>query len=107
MEVYEVTEAFASLAQETRLKIFRLLIAYGADGRGAGKLARELKIPDNTLSFHLSQMARSGLVRSERQGRSITYFANAECVDRLIHYLQKNCCAKQKKPAENCAPRSC
>ena len=97
MEMYDATEAFASLAQETRLKVFKLLLEYGADGLVPGTIAGELKIPDNTLSFHLSHMSRAGLVTSKKQGRSITYFANVSLIEDLIGYLQENCCVRQSK----------
>lgn len=110
MEMYEACEAFSSLAQETRLKVFRLLIQYGKDGAAAGKLAEELKIPDNTLSFHLSHLSKAGLVSSERNGRSITYFANTDLMSGLIGYLQENCCVREKSPRsknKSCNERKC
>ena len=73
MELFNALEIFASLAQETRLKVFRLLIEYGKDGLAPGAIAAELGIPDNTLSFHLSHMAKAGLVTSKKNGRSLTY----------------------------------
>lgn len=97
MELFEALEAFASLSQETRLKVFKLLIEYGPDGLIPGKVAEKLKIPDNTLSFHLSHMAKAGLVTSKKSGRSVTYFANANLVEELIGFLEENCCAKSKK----------
>ena len=110
MEIYEATEAFSSLSQETRLKVFKLLIEYGTDGLMPGKIAEELKIPDNTLSFHLSHMSKAGLVTSERSGRSITYYANCDLILNLIGFLQANCCAKEKKSkskTKNCNERKC
>jgi len=96
----EVTEAFASLSQETRLKVFKLLIEYGRDGAMAGAIAEELGIPANTLSFHLSHMSSAGLVTSKKDGRSITYFANTGLIEELIGYLQTNCCAREEnKPS--------
>lgn len=95
--MYEATEAFSSLSQETRLRVFKLLIEYGRDGLIPGKLAGELKIPDNTLSFHLSHMSKAGLVTSKRNGRSVTYYANTDLIEELIGYLQVNCCAREEK----------
>lgn len=95
--MFEACEAFSSLSQETRLKVFKLLIEYGADGLAPGKIAEELKIPDNTLSFHLSHMNKSGLVTSQKNGRSITYFANTSHIDGLIEFLRANCCEKEQK----------
>jgi hypothetical protein len=57
MELYEALDAFSSLSQETRLRAFRLLIEYGRDGVTPSQAAEELKIPDNTLSFHLAHMS--------------------------------------------------
>ena len=88
MEIHEASEAFASLSQETRLKVLKLLIEYGSDGLVPGKIAEELQIPDNTLSFHLSHMSKAGLVNSKKNGRSITYFANNELIENLIGYLK-------------------
>lgn len=110
MEMFEACEAFSSLAQETRLKVFKLLIEYGSDGVTAGKIAEELEIPNNTLSFHLAHMSKAGLVGSEKDGRTITYFANAETIDTLIDFLQENCCAREeggKGKQKNCKERKC
>lgn len=102
MEMFEVLESFASLSQETRLRVFKLLIEYGREGLAPGKIAEQLKIPDNTLSFHLSHMAKSGLVTSKKEGRSITYFANNDLIKALIGYLNENCCKRDMKSKGKC-----
>lgn len=109
MEMYEAAESFSSLSQETRLRVFKLLIEYGRDGLIPGKIAEKLKIPDNTLSFHLSHMSKAGLVTSKKNGRSVTYFANTDLIEELIGYLQENCCAREtsKTKSQNCNERKC
>ena len=110
MEMVTALEAFASLSQETRLRVFRLLIEYGRDGLIPGKIAAELKIPDNTLSFHLSHMSKADLVTSKKAGRSITYFANTDLVESLITFMQENCCARENKSrskGKSCNERKC
>lgn len=109
MELYEVTEAFSSLSQETRLQVFRLLIEYGRGGTVPGKIAKELEIPANTLSFHLSHMSKAGLVTSKKNGRSVTYYANTALIEELIDYLQSNCCAREnpKTKSKSCNERKC
>ncbi len=111
MEMYEALEAFSSLSQETRLRVFKLLIEYGSDGVLPGKIAEKLKIPDNTLSFHLSHMSKAGLVTSKKEGRQITYYANCDLMDDLIKYLVENCCSKEAKSKgkakNNCNERKC
>ena len=110
MEMDEATEAFSSLSQETRLKVFRLLIEYGREGAVPGVIAEEIGIPANTLSFHLAHMSRAGLVTSKKSGRSITYFANTNLVEELIGYLRTNCCARETKTKfrdKPCNERGC
>ncbi len=101
MELFDAREAFSSLSQETRLRVFKLLIEYGRDGTIPGKIARQLKIPDNTLSFHLSHMAKAGLVTSKKVGRSVSYFANTDLIEELICFLQKNCCVRENRKSRS------
>jgi len=97
MEIFEALEAFSSLSQETRLRVFKLIIEYGGTGLGPKQMVEELKIPDNTLSFHLSHLTKSGLVSSRREGRQLFYTANTELVTDLIDFLKENCCTRDSK----------
>ena len=97
MEIFSALEAFASLSQETRLKVFQLLVEYGRDGSTPSHIAEQLEIPDNTLSFHLAHMSRAGLLRSEKNGRSLIYFANTGVVEDLIRFLRSSCCVREKE----------
>jgi ArsR family transcriptional regulator, arsenate/arsenite/antimonite-responsive transcriptional repressor len=84
--------ALAALGQPTRLAIFRLLIRREPDGLAAGAIADAISCPHNTLSSHLSILARSGLVRGARDGRSIVYRADVEGMRALIAFLIRDCC---------------
>ena len=101
MDTNQVIAALSSLAQETRLNVFKLLMEFGNDGVAAGVLSDELDIPHNTLSFHLSHLNRAGLVTSKRDGRSIIYKANCDVIESVISFLTKNCCARS---TETCIP---
>lgn len=92
METKKAVAAFAALAQETRLKIFRLLVRRGPDGLPAGKIAEKLAIPPNTLSFHLSQLTQAGLIESRRAGRTIHYTMSERGIRGLTGFLVKDCC---------------
>jgi DNA-binding transcriptional ArsR family regulator len=85
--------ALGALAQEHRLAAFRLLVQAGESGLAAGAIAERLAMPNSSLSFHLAQLARAGLVRSERRHRSLVYRADYEAMNRLVGYLMENCCA--------------
>jgi ArsR family transcriptional regulator, arsenate/arsenite/antimonite-responsive transcriptional repressor len=84
--------ALAALGQPTRLEIFRLLMRREPEGLPAGALAEAIGSPHNTLSTHLSILARSGLIRGARNGRSIVYRADVEVMRSLISYLVTDCC---------------
>jgi DNA-binding transcriptional ArsR family regulator len=84
--------ALAALGQPTRLEIFRLLMRREPDGLPAGVIAEAIGCPHNTLSTHLSILARSGLVRGMRDGRSIVYRADVDGMRSLIGFLVTDCC---------------
>lgn len=92
MDITEGTRAFGALAQETRLKVFRLLIQTGPKGLPAGRISFALGVPHNTLSSHLSILTHAGLITSRREGRSIIYFADLDGVRGLLTFLMQDCC---------------
>ena len=92
MEFYEAIDGLAALAQETRLKAFKILVRHEPKGVAAGELARLLKVPQNTLSTHLAILSHASLVSSERQSRSIVYRANLEAVRGIVLHLLNDCC---------------
>jgi DNA-binding transcriptional ArsR family regulator len=101
MENESAILALAALAQSTRLDTFRLLVRHEPAGIRAGELARMLDIPQNTMSAHLATLSRAGLVRSERQSRSIIYRADLDQFRDLTLFMIKDCCGGS---AELCAP---
>jgi ArsR family transcriptional regulator, arsenate/arsenite/antimonite-responsive transcriptional repressor len=92
MNTVLAVEKLAALAQETRLAIFRLLVEAGPEGMNAGAIAEALDVPAATLSFHVAQLARAGLVTSRQESRFIYYSTNFAAMDDLIAYLTDNCC---------------
>lgn len=84
--------ALAALAQDHRLAVFRLLVSIGEPGLPAGAIARQLGIPNSSLSFHLAQLQQAGLVQQRREGRSLIYTADFGAMDRLMAFLTENCC---------------
>ena len=92
MEINDAVTVLAGLAQETRLAIFRHLVQAGPDGVRAGMIAKELALPDATLSFHLTQLCHAGLLTSRREGRRIVYSVDFSTMNGLIRYLTENCC---------------
>lgn len=92
MNTSAVVDSLAALAQETRLNIFRLLVRHAPKGLPAGAIARRLRLPGPTLSFHLNVLAAADLIEPNKNGRSISYSANLDSVNRLTSFLMENCC---------------
>ncbi|WP_426122984.1 ArsR/SmtB family transcription factor [Pararhizobium sp. PWRC1-1] len=92
MDTNDAIAALAALAQSTRLDTFRLLVKNEPDGVPAGDLARALNVPHNTMSSHLATLSRAGLIKSERQSRSIIYRADVDVLRDLTLFLVKDCC---------------
>lgn len=101
MDITSATRALSALSQRTRLETFRLLVRCGDDGLPAGKIARSLEIPHNTMSSHLTILAAAGLVRSRREGRSVIYATDFSGVRALMSFLMEDCC--QGRP-DVCGP---
>ena len=93
---------FASLAQESRLGLFRLLVQAGPQGLSAGSIAEELGLPSSTLSFHLKELVHAGVVQPRQAGRFIYYSADFATMNALLGFITENCCGGQ--PQECCAP---
>ncbi|PCH66080.1 MAG: transcriptional regulator [Rhodobacteraceae bacterium] len=93
-------DAFAALAQESRMTIFRLLVRVGPDGLQVGEISRRLDIVTSTLSGHLSILKRAGLLTATRHQREIRYAANLTAVNDLIGFLLADCCEGQ---SNNCS----
>ena len=79
------------------MDVFRLLIEAGQAGMLAGEIADALGVRQNTMSANLSVLTRSGLIRNQRQGRSIRYFANFEGLAGLLSFLMEDCCGGHPK----------
>jgi DNA-binding transcriptional ArsR family regulator len=101
MDAGAAIAALGALAQGTRLDVFRLLVRHEPEGMAAGEIARQLEVPQNTMSAHLGVLARAGLVRSERRSRSIIYRADLNALRELTLFLVKDCCASSP---DLCAP---
>jgi DNA-binding transcriptional ArsR family regulator len=73
MDEADVVKALGALAQPVRLQVFRALVVTGNAGLTPGIMAEALAIPQNTLSFHLKELASAGSwSRSDRAATSST-----------------------------------
>lgn len=85
-------KALSALAHDSRLQIHRLLVQAGEEGLSAGSIAEHLDMPPSSLSFHLMHLQAADMVAQRRDGRSLIYSVNFECMNALMEYLRENCC---------------
>lgn len=93
MDERQALSAFGALAQETRLRIVRLLVTAGPDGMAAGAIADAAGVSASNVSFHLKELTQAGLATAKREARSIYYAADYGGLSGLIQFLMRDCCA--------------
>ncbi len=92
MEDAEAVTSLAALAHDVRLRVFRLLVVAGKTGLTPGAITEACGVPATSLSFHLKELTRAGLIRFERNGRHLIYHAAFDHMNALLGYLTANCC---------------
>lgn len=107
MEEHTAVVSLAALAQALRLRIFRALVGAGPLGMTPGALSAMLDVPASTLSFHLKELTRSGLVTQERESRHLIYRPSIDQMNQLLSYLTAHCCqgaaCEAAAPSASCA----
>jgi len=101
----QVIVALAALAHEHRLAIYRLLVTRGPDGLSAGSVADRVGLLPSSLTFHLQNLQRAGLITQRREGRQLIYSPDFSVMRALVGYLTENCCGGSME-CEPCAPAS-
>ncbi|MEX0899737.1 MAG: metalloregulator ArsR/SmtB family transcription factor [Gammaproteobacteria bacterium] len=92
MKTTNAVDALSALAHEQRLRVFRLLVKAGPAGLPAGRISAKLRSAPSSLSFHLKELDRAGLVTARQEGRFVIYSASFKAMDALVAYLTENCC---------------
>jgi DNA-binding transcriptional ArsR family regulator len=105
MKTPEVIGALSALAHEHRLGIYRLLVEQGPDGLPAGIIGERIGLLPSSLTFHLQNLQRAGLIEQQRVSRQLIYSADFGVMNGLIGYLTENCCSVSGGSCgEVCAP---
>lgn len=104
MDISTAVLNLAALAQESRLEIFRLLVQNGPSGLCVTDIGEHMGIAPATLSFHLKELHRAGLITARKESRHIYYAPDFSVMNSLLTYLTENCCGGV--PCETaCAPQ--
>ena len=81
-----------ALADPARVKIMSFLFSSAAGEENSSELATALGLTESTVSHHLSQLRRAGLVESDRRGMNVYHRPHRDAVAALCAVLDPNCC---------------
>lgn len=98
-ELEATADCLEALGNSTRLSIYRLLVRAGPEGLPVGAIQEALGVPASTLTHHLNRLVWVGLVRQKRRGRQLLCSANFECLERMMDFMQRECCVDVTRPA--------
>lgn len=82
-----------ALADPARVKIMSYLFSSVSGEENSSELATTLGLTESTVSHHISQLRRAGLVESERRGMNVYHRAHRDAVVALCAVLDPRCCA--------------
>jgi len=86
-QAHKQVSILAALAQPTRLQILDRVSTAGPEGVAAGEIARSLSCPASTLSFHLKELSRTGVLEARPEGRFIHYSLRRPALQALAGYI--------------------
>ncbi len=97
-QIEELAEVFKALSNPNRLKIFLSLASCCKPGTVGmldqdcsayiGELADEVAVVKSTVSHHIKELKRVGLIKTERQGQKIACWVDPEMVDNLHRFFK-------------------
>jgi ArsR family transcriptional regulator, arsenate/arsenite/antimonite-responsive transcriptional repressor len=92
-DALKVALRLKALADPARVKIMSLLFSSQAGEENSGELAAVLGLTESTISHHLTQLRRAGLVESDRRGMNVYHRAHRDALAALCAVLDPNCCS--------------
>ena len=88
----EVALRLKALADPVRVKIMSLLFGSTDGEENSGDLASILGLTESTVSHHVAQLRKAGIVESERRGMNVYHRAHRDALSALCDVLDPNCC---------------
>jgi len=81
-----------ALADPARVKIMSYLFSSSSGEENSSDLATALALTESTVSHHLTQLRRAGLLESERRGMNVFHRPHRDALLALCAVLDPNCC---------------
>ncbi|AKK28200.1 Rv2640c family ArsR-like transcriptional regulator [Mycobacterium sp. EPa45] len=91
-DALQVALRLKALADPARVKIMSFLFSSSAGEENSGDLAAALGLTESTVSHHLTQLRKAGLVESDRRGMNMYHRPHRDAVAALCTVLDPNCC---------------
>ena len=88
----EIALRLKALADPVRVQLVSLLFSSAAGEECSRDLANTVGLSESTVSHHLSQLRRAGIIESERRGMNVYHRPQREALIALCSVLDPNCC---------------
>jgi len=93
-EIKRFAEIFKALSNPNRLRIFLRLVSCCAPGTRhtietayVGELAQDLEIVPSTVSHHIKELYRAGLISMQRKGQNVECWIDPEVLKDLKRFF--------------------
>ena len=91
-DALQIALRLKALADPVRVKIVSHLFTSPDGETTSGGLATVLGLTDATVSHHLTQLRKAGLVLSDRRGMNVFHRVRPEALQALCTAIDPNCC---------------
>ena len=91
-DALQIAMRLKAIADPVRVKIVSYLYSSSAGEESSGELAAVLELSESTISHHLGQLRKAGLVVSDRRGMNVFHRVRPEALQALCVVLDPNCC---------------
>lgn len=99
-DALQIALRLRALADPVRVKIVSYLFSSTVGEEISGKLAAVLDLSESTVSHHLSQLRKAGLVISDRRGMNVFHRVRPDALQALCAALDPGCCTSAPLPGD-------
>jgi DNA-binding transcriptional ArsR family regulator len=90
----EIAGLFAALAHSSRIAILRNLLAHASTGRQFGEIVSAVGLSPSTLTHHLREMERAGVLIRTPEGRATRLRLDLTALADALGQLTRLCCTQ-------------